>query len=90
MYMKVRLKGTMSMSAYICESCHKIYTKYQDLQHIDSILEVGICCECREDAAFCTQCNMYYFNSEAHYIMQNESELCPTHYQQHIESIMLA
>ena len=69
------------MPAYTCKRCHKGYKNYLDLQHIDSIMENGVCCECRDDAAFCTKCNVYYFNEEAYLIINNESELCHDHYQ---------
>lgn len=74
-------EGTNMMQVYCCESCQKSYENYQDLQHIDSIIEQGICCVCRNDAAYCTQCNMYYFYEEAHAIIENESNLCTEHYQ---------
>ena len=69
------------MPIHTCNGCHKSYKSYSDLQHIDSILESGLCCDCRDDAAFCTKCNHYYFNEEAHLIINNESELCYEHYQ---------
>ena len=69
------------MPAYTCHLCCKSFNNYSDLQHIDSILEHGVCCDCRDDAAYCTECNQYYFNEEAHVIIKNESELCREHYQ---------
>lgn len=75
------------MKTYVCEECKRSFQNYQELQHIDSIIEKGVCCACREDAAFCTECNTYYFNKEAHMIVKNESELCPEHYQQYFNKI---
>lgn len=69
------------MPAYTCKRCHKSYKNYSDLQHIDSILVNGLCCDCRDDAAFCTKCNQYYFNEDAYQIIKNESDLCYEHYQ---------
>lgn len=69
------------MPAYTCNKCHNSFKSYSDLQHIDSIMEYGACCDCRDDAAFCTKCNQYYFNEEAILIINNESELCHQHYQ---------
>lgn len=73
------------MQSFKCETCEKTYVEYQDLQHIDSIRNKGVCCECRADAAYCTQCNRYYFQEEAALILANESELCPKHYYQFFE-----
>ena len=73
------------MSAYICKRCQKSYKSYSDLQHIDSIRTNGVCCDCRKDAAFCTKCNLYYFDEEADQIINNESELCQEHYQAFFE-----
>lgn len=75
------------MSMYTCKDCHKSFQNYQDLQHIDSIIEKGVCCTCREDAAFCTECNTYHFGKEAYMIVKNESELCVDHYQQLFEQM---
>ena len=75
------------MPVYTCKRCHKVYKNYSDLQHIDSILANGICCDCREDAAYCTKCNHYYFNEEAYIIIKNESELCLEHYQEFVDNI---